>query len=128
MVEHIYVASTHNYILFFTEKGRCFWLKVYEIPEGNKTQKEELFRTWISIPPDDKVKAFINVKIWMTMNTSITISLRCVHSMVPHQNFSEAYSRPRLSGINAVPLKMDSLLEARLTNGKQEIMFATKKR
>lgn len=128
-VEHIYVASTHNYMLFFTEKGRCFWLKVYEIPEGNKTSKGRAIQNLISIPPDDKVKAFINVKnledeIYIN-NNFITM---CTLNGTIKKTSLEAYSRPRLSGINAINIEDgDSLLEARLTNGKQEIMLATRK-
>lgn len=128
-VEHIYVASTHNYMLFFTEKGRCFWLKVYEIPEGNKTSKGRAIQNLISIPPDDKVKAFINVKNLedneYINNNFITM---CTLNGTIKKTSLEAYSRPRLSGINAITIEDgDSLLEARLTNGKQEIMLATKK-
>ncbi|MBK7851981.1 MAG: DNA gyrase subunit A [Bacteroidetes bacterium] len=128
-VEHIYVASTHNYMLFFTEKGRCFWLKVYEIPEGNKTSKGRAIQNLISIPPDDKVKAFINVKnledeVYIN-NNFITM---CTLNGTIKKTSLEAYSRPRLSGINAINIEDgDSLLEARLTNGKQEIMLATRK-
>ncbi len=128
-VEHIYVASTHNYMLFFTEKGRCFWLKVYEIPEGNKTSKGRAIQNLISIPPDDKVKAFINVKNLedeeYINNNFITM---CTLNGTIKKTSLEAYSRPRLSGINAINIEDgDSLLEARLTNGKQEIMLATRK-
>ena len=128
-VEHIYVASTHNYMLFFTEKGRCFWLKVYEIPEGNKTSKGRAIQNLISIPPDDKVKAFINVKNLeddeYINNNFITM---CTLNGTIKKTSLEAYSRPRLSGINAINIEDgDFLLEARLTNGKQEIMLATRK-
>lgn len=128
-VEHIYVASTHNYMLFFTEKGRCFWLKVYEIPEGNKTSKGRAIQNLISIPPDDKVRAFINVKNLeddeYINNNFITM---CTLNGTIKKTSLEAYSRPRLSGINAINIEDgDSLLEARLTNGKQEIMLATRK-
>ncbi len=128
-VEHIYVASTHNYMLFFTEKGRCFWLKVYEIPEGNKTSKGRAIQNLISIPPDDKVRAFINVKnledVEYINNNFITM---CTLNGTIKKTSLEAYSRPRLSGINAINIEDgDSLLEARLTNGKQEIMLATRK-
>lgn len=128
-VEHIYVASTHNYMLFFTEKGRCYWLKVYEIPEGNKTSKGRAIQNLVSIAPDDKVKAFINVRnledAEYINNTFIIMST--LNGTIKKTSL-EAYSRPRLTGINAITIEDgDSLLEARLTNGKQEIMLATRK-
>ena len=128
-VEHIYIASTHNYMLFFTEKGRCFWMKVYEIPEGNKTSKGRAIQNLISIPPDDKVKAFINVKnledVEYINNNFIVM---CTRNGTIKKTALEAYSRPRLTGINAINIEDgDSLLEARLTNGKNEIMLATRK-
>ncbi|MFM7726201.1 MAG: DNA gyrase C-terminal beta-propeller domain-containing protein, partial [Flavobacteriales bacterium] len=128
-VEHIYVASTHNYMLFFTEKGRCFWLKVYEIPEGNKTSKGRAIQNLISIPSDDKVKAFINVKALdneQYINENFIVM--CTRNGTIKKTALEAYSRPRLSGINAINIEDgDQLLEARLTNGKNEIMLATRK-
>lgn len=128
-VEHIYVASTHNYMLFFTEKGRCHWLKVYEIPEGNKTSKGRAIQNLISISPDDKVKAFINVK---TLEDEEYINnnyiVMCTRNGTIKKTALEAYSRPRLSGINAINIEDDdNLLEARLTNGRNEIMLATRK-
>lgn len=128
-VEHIYVATNHNYMLFFTEKGRCFWLKVYEIPEGNKTSKGRAIQNLINIPPDDKVKACINIKGLedeeYINNNFITMATR---NGTIKKTSLEAYSRPRQNGINAINIgEGDSLIEARLTNGKQEIMLATKK-
>jgi DNA gyrase subunit A len=128
-VEHIYVASTHNYMLFFTEKGRCFWLKVYEIPEGEKTSKGRAIQNIISLPPDDKVKAFINVKnledVEYINNNFIVM---CTKNGTIKKTTLESYSRPRLNGINAINIEDgDQLLEAKLTNGKNEIMIATKK-
>ena len=128
-VEHIYVATNHKYMLFFTEKGRCFWLKVYEIPEGNKTSKGRAIQNLISIPPDDKVKAFINVDNLEDENyiNSNFITMCTVNGTIKKTSL-EAYSRPRLNGINAINIEDDdSLLEARLTNGKNEIMLATRK-
>jgi DNA gyrase subunit A len=128
-VEHIYVATNHNYMLFFTEKGRCFWLKVYEIPEGNKTSKGRAIQNLINIPPDDKVKACINVKglgdeEYINSNF-ITMATR---NGTIKKTSLEAYSRPRQNGINAITIEEgDNLIEAKLTNGKQEIMLATKK-
>ncbi len=128
-VEHIYIASTHNYMLFFTEQGKCYWLKVYNIPEGNKTSKGRAIQNLISLSPDDKVKAFINVKNLedqdYIMNNFI---IMCTKNGTIKKTALEAYSRPRLSGINAINIEDDDhLLEARLTNGTNEIMLATKK-
>lgn len=128
-VEHIYVASTHNYILFFTEKGRCFWLRAYEIPEGNKTSKGRAIQNLIQIPADDKVKAFINVK---NLNNEEYINnnfiVMCTLNGTIKKTTLEAYSRPRLTGINAINIEDgDQLLEAKLTNGSNEIMLATRK-
>ena len=128
-VEHIYVASTHNYILFFTEKGRCHWLKVYEIPEGNKTGRGRAIQNLISIQPDAKVKAFINVKD-LSDETYINNNfiVMCTRNGTIKKTALEAYSRPRQSGINAIQIEDgDQLLEARLTNGTNEIMLATRK-
>lgn len=128
-VEHIYVASTHNYMLFFTEKGRCYWLKVYSIPEGNKTSKGRAIQNLISLAPDDKVKAFINVKDLENeeyINNNFIVM--CTKNGTIKKTALEAYSRPRLTGINAINIEEnDSLLEARLTNGHNEIMLATTK-
>jgi DNA gyrase subunit A len=128
-VEHIYVATNHNHMLFFTEKGRCYWLKVYNIPEGNKTSKGRAIQNLISLAPDDKVKAFINVQDLENeeyINSNYIIM--ATKNGTIKKTALEAYSRPRLSGINAINIEEnDSLLEARLTNGKNEIMIATKK-
>ncbi|REJ80392.1 MAG: DNA gyrase subunit A [Bacteroidetes bacterium] len=128
-VEHIYIASNHNYMLFFTEKGRCFWLKVYEIPEGNKTSKGRPVQNLISIPPDDKVKACINVKNLADedyINNHFIVM--CTKNGTIKKTSLEAYSRPRANGINAINIEEDdNLLEAKLTSGKHEIMLATKK-
>ncbi len=128
-VEHIYVATNHNHMLFFTEKGRCYWLKVYNIPEGNKTSKGRAIQNLINLLPDDKVKAFINVKdLENEEYISSNFIIMCTKNGTIKKTALEAYSRPRLSGINAINIEdQDSLLEARLTNGKNEIMLATKK-
>ena len=128
-VEHIYVATNHNHMLFFTEKGRCYWLKVYNIPEGNKTSKGRAIQNLISLTPDDKVKAFINVKdLENEEYISSNFIIMATRNGTIKKTALEAYSRPRLSGINAINIEdQDSLLEARLTNGKNEIMLATKK-
>ncbi|MCC7232292.1 MAG: DNA gyrase subunit A, partial [Bacteroidia bacterium] len=127
-VEYIYVASTHNYMLFFTEKGRCHWLKVYEIPEGNKTSRGRAIQNLISITPDDKVKAFINVKdLEDGEYINSTFITMCTRNGTIKKTALEAYSRPRQTGINAITIEEgDSLLEAKLTNGKNEIMLATR--
>ncbi len=128
-VEYILIASTHNYMLFFTEQGKCYWLKVYEIPEGTKTSKGRAIQNLISISPDDKVKAFINV-MNLTDETYINNNfiVMCTKNGTIKKTALEAYSRPRLSGINAINIEDgDQLLEAKLTNGTNEIMIATKK-
>jgi DNA gyrase subunit A len=128
-VEHIYVATNHNYMLFFTEKGRCFWLKVYEIPEGNKTSKGRAIQNLINLPADDKVKACINIKgLENTEYINNNFITMCTRNGTIKKTSLEAYSRPRQNGINAINIEEgDSLLEARLTNGRQEIMLATRK-
>jgi DNA gyrase subunit A len=125
-VEHLFIASTHNYMLFFTEKGRCFWLRVYEIPEGTRVSKGRAIQNLINIPPDDKVKAFINVKTLSDeeyLNNNYIIM--CTKNGTIKKTSLEAYSRPRLSGINAITINDgDVLLEAKLTDGKCEILMA----
>jgi DNA gyrase subunit A len=127
-IEHMFVASTHNYLLLFTEKGQCYWLKTYEVPEGNKQSKGRAIQNLISIPPDDKVKAFINVT---TLENEDYINnnfiILCTKQGIIKKTSLEAYSRPRTNGINAITIREgDMLLEAALTNGKNEIMLATK--
>jgi len=128
-LEHLFVASTHNYLMFFTEQGRCFWLRAFEIPEGTKGSKGRAIQNLINIPPDDKVKAYINVKNLSDeeyLNNNFIIM--CTKQGTIKKTTLEAYSRPRLNGINAITVhEGDSLLEARLTNGSCEIMLATKK-
>lgn len=128
-VEHIFIASTHNYILYFTEQGKCYWMKVYEIPEGTKTSKGRAIQNLISLPADDKVKAFINVHSLSDeayINNNFIVM--CTKNGTIKKTALEAYSRPRLTGINAITIEEgDQLLEVRLTNGKNEIMVATKK-
>jgi DNA gyrase subunit A len=125
-VEYLFVASTHNYMLLFTEKGRCFWLRVYEIPEGTKASKGRAIQNLINITPDDKVKAFINVK---NLNDSEYLNnnfiIMATRNGTIKKTSLEAYSRPRQSGINAININDgDELLEARLTNGSNEILLA----
>lgn len=127
-VEHLFIASTHNYMLFFTEKGKCFWLKVYEIPEGTKTSKGRAIQNIINIESDDKVKAFINVQNLSDeeyLNNNYIIM--CTRNGTIKKTTLEAYSRPRQNGINAISINEgDQLLEAKLTNGKNEILLALK--
>jgi DNA gyrase subunit A len=127
-IEHLFIASTHNYLLFFTEKGQCYWLKAYEIPEGNKQSKGRAIQNLISIEPDDKIKAFINVK---TLEDEDYINnnfiVMCTRQGIIKKTPLEAYSRPRANGINAITIREgDVLLDAILTDGKSQIMLATK--
>ena len=118
-IEHIYVASMHNTMLFFTEKGRCFWLKVYEIPEGARSSKGRAIQNVIQIEPDDKVRAYINVKSLADaeyVNNNYIIKTKL-----------EAYSRPRQNGVNAIVIREgDQLIEAKLTSGNAEVMIAAR--
>lgn len=127
-VEHLFIATNHNYILLFTEKGRCYWLRTYEIPEGTKTSKGRAIQNIINMPPDDKVRAFINVKNLTDeeyLNNNFIIL--CTKDGTIKKTSLEAYSRVRQSGINAVNIREgDMLLEARLTDGKSEILMALK--
>ena len=126
-LEHLFVATNHNYLLIFTEKGRCFWMRVYEIPEGNKTSKGRAIQNLINIPQDDKVKAYVKVqdltdKDYINNNFIIMCSK---HGVIKKTSL-EAYSRPRSNGINAITIRdNDELLEAKLTNGTNEIVLAT---
>ena len=127
-VVHMFIASTHNYILLFTEKGQVFWIRAYEVPEGNKTSKGRAIQNLISISPDDKVKAFINIK---DLNDEAYINnnfiILCTKDGIIKKTSVDAYSRPRTNGINAITIREgDVLLEAALTNGSNEIMLATK--
>ena len=122
----------HSTMLFFTKKGRCFWLKVYEIPEGNKTSKGRAIQNLLNIEQDDKVMAYINVKT-LTDKEYICnnyIILGTKNGIIKKTELEE-YSRPRQNGINAITIREgDELLEARLTNGKHEILMdlTTRKR
>ena len=125
-VEHLFIASMHNTILFFTESGKCFWLKVYEIPEGGKVSKGRAIQNILNIETNDKVKAFINVKTladkeYVTSNYIIL----CTKKGIIKKTTLEAYSRPRINGIIAINVREDDqLLEAKMTNGTQEILLA----
>ncbi len=127
-IEHLFVASTHNYLLLFTEQGRCFWLKVYEVPEGNKTSKGRPIQNVINIPQDDKIKAFINVaslKDEEFLDTHYII-MATKRGTVKKTSLRE-YSRPRSNGVNAITVREgDELVTAALTNGKCEIILGSK--
>ena len=127
-IEHIYVASMHNTMMFFTEKGRCFWLKVYEIPEGTRSSKGRAIQNVINIEPDDKVRAYINCK---KLNDEEYVNsnyiVMCTKNGTIKKTKLEAYSRPRTNGINAIEVREgDRLIEAKLTSGSAEIMIATR--
>lgn len=125
-LEHLFVATTHNYLLIFTEKGKCYWMRVFEIPEGTKTSKGRAIQNLISIEPDDNVKAYICVKDLTDeeyINNNFIVM--CSKKGVIKKTSLEAYSRPRANGINAITIREgDQLLEAKLTNGSDEIMMA----
>ena len=127
-IEHIYVASMHNTMLFFTEKGRCFWLKVYEIPEGARSSKGRAIQNVIQIEPDDKVRAYINVK---RLNDAEYVNnnfiIMCTKDGTIKKTKLEAYSRPRQNGVNAIVIREgDQLIEAKLTSGNAEVMIAAR--
>ena len=127
-VEEMFMANNHDYMLFFTEKGKCFWLKVYEIPEGSKTSKGRAIQNLINIPSDDKVMAFINTK---DLKDEEYINSNCIVMCTKKGKIKkttlEAYSRPRTNGINAITIREDDqLLEAKMTNGSSQIMLAVK--
>jgi DNA gyrase subunit A len=127
-LEHIFIASMHNTVLLFTEKGKCFWLKVYEIPEGTRASKGRAIQNILNIEPDDKVLTFINVKTLADEEfiNSNYIILATKKGIIKKTSL-EAYSRPRQNGVNAITIKDgDQLLEARLTNGKSKVMIAVK--
>ena len=127
-LEHIFIASMHNTLLLFTEKGKCFWLKVYEIPEGSRASKGRAIQNILNIEPDDKVLTFINVKTLADKefinNNYIILATK---KGIIKKTTLEAYSRPRQNGVNAITIREgDCLLEAHLTNGESEIMLAVR--
>ncbi|QIA08255.1 DNA gyrase subunit A [Draconibacterium halophilum] len=127
-LEHIIIASMHNTLLLFTEKGKCFWLKVYEIPEGTRASKGRAIQNMLNIEPDDQVLAFIKVKTLadeeFINNNYIILATK---KGIIKKTTLEAYSRPRQNGVNAITIKDgDQLLEARLTNGSSEVMIAVR--
>ena len=127
-LEHLFVATNHNYLLIFTEKGKCFWMRVYEIPEGNKTSKGRAIQNLLNIEQDDKVKAYINVNdLRDTEYVNNNYIIMCTKKGIIKKTSLEAYSRPRTNGINAINIREDDeLLEAKLTNGTNEIVLAVK--
>ncbi len=127
-IEHIYVASMHNTMLFFTEKGRCYWLKVYEIPEGTRSSKGRAIQNVIQIEPDDKVRAYINVKR-LTDEEYINNNyiVMCTQDGTIKKTKLEAYSRPRANGVNAIVIREgDQLIDAKLTSGDAEVLIAAR--
>lgn len=127
-IEHLYVTTMHNTMLFFTEKGRCYWLKVYEIPEGSRSSKGRAIQNVIQIEPDDKVRAYINVR---RLNDPEYVGsnyiVMCTREGIIKKTSLEAYSRPRLNGVNAITIKEgDQLIDAALTSGQAQIIIAAK--
>lgn len=125
-LEYLYVATMHNYMLFFTEKGKVFWMRVYEIPEGSKSSKGRAIQNLINIEPDDKIRAFINLKNLKDQDyINNNFIILCTKKGVIKKTSLEAYSRPRQNGINAITIREgDELLEARLTDGNNEVLLA----
>ncbi|HRP53629.1 MAG TPA: DNA gyrase subunit A, partial [Fluviicola sp.] len=127
-LEHLFVATNHNYLLIFTEKGRCFWMRVFEIPEGNKTAKGRAIQNLLNIEQDDKIKAYVKVKDLTDKEyVENNFIVMCTKQGIIKKTSLEAYSRPRANGINAITIREnDELLEARLTDGANEMVLATK--
>ena len=127
-IEYIYSASMHNYMLFFTQKGRCYWLKVYDIPEGTKNSKGRAIQNMLNIEPDDAVKAFIRIK---GLGNSEFVNnhnlIFCTKKGIIKKTRLEAYSRPRANGVNAIIIRDDDqLLQVELTDGNSEILIANR--
>ncbi len=127
-LEHMFSATNHNTLLLFTEKGKCFWLKVYQIPEGSRTSKGRAIQNLLNIEQDDKVMAYINVnKLDDEEYINNNYIILCTKNGIIKKTSLEAYSRPRQNGVNAITIREgDQLLEAKLTNGKNEIMLAVR--
>ncbi len=127
-IEHLFVASTHNSMLFFTEQGKCYWLKVHQIPEGTKTSKGRAIQNLINLPQDDSIRAFVTVKSLKDeefLNTHYVVF--CTKKGVIKKTSLEAYSRPRENGIIAISINEgDQLLEAKLTNGNNDVLLGIK--
>ena len=127
-IEHIYPASMHNYMLFFTQKGRCYWLKVYDIPEGTKNSKGRAIQNLLNIEPDDAVKAFIRIK-GLTDSEFVNNHnlIFCTKNGIIKKTKLEAYSRPRANGVNAIIIREDDqLIQVELTDGNSEILIANR--
>ena len=126
-LEQLFVATNHNYLLIFTEKGRCFWMRVYEIPEGSKTSKGRAIQNLLNIEQDDKVKAYVKVQDLTDKEyVQNNFIIMCTKEGIIKKTSLEAYSRPRTNGINAISIREnDELLEAKLTSGTHEIVLAT---
>ena len=127
-IEHIYPATMHNTMMFFTQKGKCYWLKVYEIPEGNKTSKGRAIQNLLNIDSDDVVTAYLRVK---NLNDTEFINshyvLFCTKNGVIKKTLLEQYSRPRQNGVNAITIREDDrVIEVRMTNGNNEIVIANR--
>ncbi len=124
-VEYLFIATNHNYMLFFTEKGKCFWMRVFEIPEGTKTSKGRAIQNLINIPSDDKIKAFVNVKDLTDQEySSNNFIILCTKKGVIKKTQLTEYSRPRVNGIIAINIREgDELLEASLTNGENDVLI-----
>lgn len=127
-LEHLFVATNHNYLLIFTEKGRCFWMRVFEVPEGNKQAKGRAIQNLLNIEQDDKIKAYVKVKDLTDKDyVQNNFIVMCTKEGIIKKTSLEAYSRPRANGINAITIREnDELLEARLTDGTNEMVLATK--
>ena len=127
-VEEMVMANNHDYMLFFTQQGKCFWLRVYEIPEGSKTSKGRAIQNLINIPPDDKVMAYINTKDLKDEDyVNSNYIVMCTKKGQVKKTSLEQYSRPRTNGINAITIREeDQLLEVKMTNGTSQIMIAVK--
>ena len=127
-IEYIYPASMHNYMLFFTQKGKCYWMKVYEIPEGAKNSKGRAIQNMLNIESDDKVNAFIRVKRLQDPEYNMTHNLLfCTRKGIIKKTKLEAYSRPRQNGVNAITIREDDqVIQVRLTTGDSQIIIANK--
>ena len=127
-IEHIYVTTMHNTMMFFTEKGRCYWLKVYQIPEGTRASKGRAIQNVIQIAPDDKVRAYINVRHLDDQEyVENNFLIMCTQRGIIKKTKLEAYSRPRANGVNAITIREDDqLLEVKLTSGQAEVMIAAR--
>lgn len=127
-VEHMFIANNHNYLLLFTEMGRCFWLRAFEVPEASKTAQGRVLQNILSIPQDDKVRAYIKIE---NLNDEAFINshyiMFCTKKGMVKKTIVEAFSRPRVNGINAITINEgDQLLEAKLTNGEKEMILANR--